>query len=118
MKYLGFGLIVLSSLSGFALYVDTFLKKISGITALSWLFVFSLIVGVLIYCLGDSSLHGIVFGSYVLLLLGCLSSATIFLAEINLFAVKYKSTLWIFFLVCTPIGVAGIYYEKLILLMI
>jgi hypothetical protein len=118
MKYLGFGLIILSSLSGLALYVDTFIEKIDNITALSWLFVLSLIGGVLLYCLGDSSLQGIVFGSYILLILGCLSAATIFLAEINLFAVEYKTTLWVFFLICTPIGVAGIYHEKLMMLMI
>lgn len=113
LKIIGIGLIGLSALSGIAIYIDTFGLKLN-ITALSWLFIFSLIGGASFYCLGVRNLLGIVYVSYILLLLGCLSAVTIFLAEISLFDNEKKGTLWVFFLICTPIGAIGIYHQEIL----
>jgi hypothetical protein len=113
LTYLGFGLIVLGALSGLAIYVSTFTGK-KNLTALCWLFVSGLIGGSITYNLGKGTLNGIVYISYVLLSLGCISAVTLFLSEIRLFGINRRSILWILFLVCTPVGIIGIYQQEIV----
>lgn len=110
--FLGIGLIVLGSLSGIAIYVDTFIDR-ANVTTLWWLFIFSICGGAVLYNLADSSSLGIVYSSYVLLLLGGVSAVTIFLTETGFFHNDEKSTLWVFFLIGTPLGASGIFFESI-----
>lgn len=111
LVFLGIGLIVLGSLSGIAIYIDTFVNK-ANTTTLWWLFALCIIGGTVFSIWADKSSMGIIYSSYVLVLLGAASAVTIFLSETGLFEHDEKTTLWVFFLVCMPLGAVGISFES------
>lgn len=114
LLFIGIGLIILGSLSGIAIYIDTFVNK-ANVTTLWWLFALCIIGGSIFYNWADKSSMGIIYSSYVLMLLGAASAITIFLSETGLFEHDEKTTLWVFFLICLPLGAIGISYETILI---
>ncbi len=74
--------------------------------------------GTVCYNLSDNSIDGIIYSSYILLMLGSLSGLTLFFIEFGFKKFDKeeigKGTLWLFFLLFVPIGIAGILNYKLI----
>lgn len=118
LRILGIGLIVLNALSGLALYLEAIgVEAIKKETTLVWLFIFSLIGGPTLYCLGEMAIDGIIYPSYVLFSLGSISGITLFLSAFISSDFHRKGVLWLFFLLFFPIGTAGILHKDIIILL-
>ncbi len=119
LNLLGSGMIILGALSGVVLYIHSLgVKIVDQIGTIAWLFIFCIIGGTVCYNLSDNSIDGIIYSSYILLMLGSLSGLTLFFIEFGFKKFDKeeigKGTLWLFFLLFVPIGIAGILNYKLI----
>lgn len=115
LKILGTVLIILSALSGLALYLNAVgVRAIRKTTTLAWLFIFSLTGGSLLYCLGSKSIDGIIYPSYILFFLGGISGITLFLSAFIRNDLNRKDVIWLFFLLFIPLGTIGILHKDII----
>lgn len=80
LNLLGSGMIILGALSGVVLYISfPWCKIVDQIGTIAWLFIFCIIGGTVCYNLSDNSIDGIIYSSYILLMLGSLGVALLFL---------------------------------------
>ena len=109
LKIVGILLIILSAVSGSALYINSINEKIKDTTSLIGLFCCSLIGGPFLYRMGAATQNGFLYVSYILFSLGIISAVTLLLTELKLINVESKFTLWVFFLGGLFFGAMGIY---------
>ena len=109
LNIVGVLLIILSAVSGIALYINSISEKIKDTTSLIGLFCCSLIGGPFLHKMGTGTQNGFLYVSYFLFSLGVASAITLLLTELKLFEVKRKFTLWVFFVGGIFFGAMGIY---------
>lgn len=102
-KIIGVGMIVLGAASGIVIFLTSFGVEVAGSLFTLWLF-FSLcfVGGFILYALGAreaSAAKVLKTAGGILLVLGLLSAASIFLAKVGLAASEGTTSLWLLFII-------------------
>jgi hypothetical protein len=111
-KIVGVGMIALGSASGIVIFLTPFGVEVTGSLLTLWLF-FALcfIGGFILYALGSreaSAEKVLKTAGGILLVLGLLSAASIFLAKVGIADSEGTGSLWMLFVICSPAGMAAV----------
>lgn len=105
-------MILLGSAAGVVIFLTPFGVDVTGSLVTLWLF-FALcfIGGFILYALGAreaSAAKVLKVAGGILLVLGLLSAASIFLAKVGVAASAGTGSLWMLFIICTPCGMVAV----------